>query len=51
MTLIACGHRLVIDAGSIVLARMESVAGRTGDIAIGPNTVRVIAGENDEGGR
>ena len=51
MTLVASGHRLVIDAGAIILARVEGITRRTGDIAIGPNTVRVIAGENDEGGR
>ena len=47
---VASGEPLVIDAGAIVLARMEGVAGSTGDIAIGTHSIGVVAGENDERG-
>ena len=51
MALIANRKSLDIDASSIVLTGMHSIAGRTGDIAVGANAVRIIAREDNKGGR
>ena len=50
MTLVAGGRGLVVDAGAIVPARVEGIAGRTGDVAIDTHPIGVVAGEHDERG-